>query len=99
LSRLLIRLRVDKTNNFLGAEIDKSEMVSWLKALSMDVTEKDSATLEVIPPTYRVDITREIDLVEEIARMHGYDYIPETFPAIRPSDQADMPSMSFMQGM
>jgi phenylalanyl-tRNA synthetase beta chain len=87
----VIDLRVDKTNSFLGAEIPKSEMVSWLKALSMDVTEKDFNKLKVIPPTYRVDISREIDLVEEIARMHGYDYIPETFPAIRPSDKADMP--------
>jgi len=89
----VIDLRVDKTNNFLGAEIPKSEMTSWLKALSMDVTEKDLNTLKVIPPTYRVDIAREIDLVEEIARMHGYDCIPETFPAIRPSDKADMPSL------
>ncbi len=89
----VIDLRVDKTNEFLGAEIKESEMASYLKALEMAVTEKDANTLKVIPPTYRVDIGREIDLVEEIARMHGYDNIPETFPAIRPSDKADMPSL------
>lgn len=89
----LIDLRVDKTNSFLGAEIKKGEIVQWLKALSMDVTDKDDNFLRVTPPAYRVDISREIDLVEEIARMHGYDNIPETFPAIRPNDKADLPSL------
>ncbi len=87
----VIDLRVDKTNRFLGAEISKSEMTSWLTALKMEVTEKDANTIKVIPPTYRVDITREIDLVEEVARMHGYNFIPETVPAIRPSDKAEKP--------
>ncbi len=83
----VIDLRVDRTNAFLGADIKKGEMASYLKALEMEVTEKEANTLKVVPPTYRVDITREIDLVEEIARMHGYDYIPETLPAIRPADK------------
>ena len=34
-------------------------------------------TLEVMPPSWRRDLTREIDLVEEVARIHGYDQIPE----------------------
>ncbi|MGD9159240.1 MAG: phenylalanine--tRNA ligase subunit beta [Desulfobacteraceae bacterium] len=87
----VINLRVDKTNVFLGASISKQEMVSYLKALQMDVVEKDGDTLKVTPPTYRVDIEREIDLVEEVARMYGYDNIAETYPAIRPSDKAEMP--------
>ncbi len=87
----LIELRVGKTNEFLGASIPKDEMVSFLEALQMDVSEKDADTLKVIPPTYRVDIEREIDLVEEVARMYGYDNIAETYPAIRPSDNSEMP--------
>ena len=34
-------------------------------------------TLEMVPPSWRRDLTREIDLVEEVARIHGYDQIPE----------------------
>lgn len=90
----VIDLRVGKTNEFLGASISKQEMVSYLEALQMDVTEKDNDILEVIPPTYRVDIEREIDLVEEVARMYGYDNIAETYPAIRPTDKAEMPILS-----
>ncbi len=87
----VIDLRIAKTNEFLGASITKQEMVSFLEALRMDVSEKDADTLKVIPPTYRVDIEREIDLVEEVARMYGYDNIAETYPAIRPTDKAEMP--------
>ncbi|MGV8081988.1 MAG: hypothetical protein AB2L22_18245 [Syntrophales bacterium] len=36
----------------------------------------------VTPPTCRVDLTREIDLIEEVARLHGYDRIPVTLPAV-----------------
>ncbi|MBN2420408.1 MAG: phenylalanine--tRNA ligase subunit beta [Deltaproteobacteria bacterium] len=90
----VIDLRVKKTNTFLGSSISKDEMVSWLAALNMKVSEKDDDTITVTPPTYRVDIEREIDLVEEVARMHGYDNIPETYPAIRPSDKSDMPLLT-----
>jgi phenylalanyl-tRNA synthetase beta chain len=87
----VINLRVSKTNEFLGSSIKKREMVSFLGALQMKVSEKDADTLTVTPPTFRVDIEREIDLVEEVARMYGYDNIAETYPAIRPTDKMEMP--------
>ena len=86
-----INLRIGKTNDFLGASIARQEMISFLEALQMNVTEKDADTLKVIPPTYRVDIEREIDLVEEVVRMYGYDNIAETYPAIRPSEKKELP--------
>jgi phenylalanyl-tRNA synthetase beta chain len=43
--------------------------------------EKDGV-YRVTPPTYRVDIAREIDLIEEVARLYGYDYIPATLPPV-----------------
>ena len=48
----------------------------------MTVNKGDDLHYRVTPPTFRVDISREIDLIEEIARLHGYDRIPVTRPAI-----------------
>ena len=90
----VIDLRVEKTNELLGASVSKQKMISYLEALNMKVSEKDDHTLKVIPPTYRVDIEREIDLVEEVARMEGYDNIPETYPSIRPSEKPEMPLLT-----
>jgi len=65
-------------------------MSGYLEALEMDVLDgKDDNQLRVRPPSFRVDITREIDLIEEVARLEGYDKIPVTFPPIRPSDEKD----------
>lgn len=85
-----IDLRVDRTNRFLGTSISKETMAGYLRALEMDVPDgKDDNQLRVKPPTFRVDLTREIDLMEEVARLEGYDKIPVTFPPIRPSDEKD----------
>lgn len=88
-----IDLRIAKTNAFLGSDISRPEMISYLKSLQMAVNEKNADTVQVIPPTYRVDLLREIDLVEEVARMSGYDNITVTTPSIRPSSKRDLPSL------
>jgi phenylalanyl-tRNA synthetase beta chain len=48
----------------------------------MNVKTEGTGVLSVTPPTFRVDLWREIDLIEEIARIHGFDKIPVTIPAI-----------------
>ncbi|MDD5712779.1 MAG: phenylalanine--tRNA ligase subunit beta, partial [Smithellaceae bacterium] len=76
-----IPLRPAKVNQLLGTAIDASKMVGILESLEMKVTVEDGRYL-VTPPTFRVDIEREVDLVEENARLHGYDGMPVTLPAI-----------------
>jgi phenylalanyl-tRNA synthetase beta chain len=88
-----IDLRIDKTNGFLGTDISKETMVGYLNALEMDVREVDKNTVRVDPPSFRVDIEREIDLMEEVARLEGYDNIPVTYPAIRPSKEKEIPEL------
>ena len=90
----LIDLRVKKSNVFLGTSITKDKMVSYMKALEMEVIEKDNDTIQAKPPTFRVDISCEADLVEEVARLEGYDNIPVTYPSIRPADEAGLPVIS-----
>ena len=71
-----ISLRPAFVNRILGIEIPAAEQRRILTALDITVTgEQDGAFLCAVP-TFRTDIEREIDLVEEIARIHGYDNIP-----------------------
>lgn len=89
----VIVLRVKKTNECLGTSLTRDQVVTYLKSLQMDVKDKNEETLQVSPPTFRVDISREIDLIEEVSRLHGYDNIPVTFPAIKPYNEKDDPSI------
>ncbi len=63
-----------------------------LTALGCEITKENQESLTVISPSWRRDVSREIDLVEEVARIYGYDKIPEdaivplTVAAIRPKD-------------
>lgn len=74
-----IQLRPERVNFVLGTTLEAAEMAQILNRLGfdMDMTEK---AYQVTVPTFRSDITREIDLIEEIARVHGYDNIPTTLP-------------------
>jgi len=82
-----IPLRVDRANKILGTTIEMEEMADHLSSLSMAVEIVDRNKMEVSPPSFRVDMTREADLVEEIARLVGYNNIPVTLPAIRPTQE------------
>ncbi len=71
---LTIRLRPSRVNAILGTSISTDRMANILTGLEFGVINKE--ILEVAVPTFRPDITREIDLIEEIARIEGYDNIP-----------------------
>lgn len=90
----VINLRAGRTNRFLGTSLSNEIIAGHLKALEMDVRDIDREVLRVIPPTFRVDITREVDLMEEVARMEGYDEIPVTYPAIRPTEGEEGPEIT-----
>ena len=74
-----ITLRRARIARVLGMRIDDAEVVRILRALGMDVV--DSAEgWQVTAPSSRFDIAIEEDLIEELARIHGYDRIPTTLP-------------------
>ncbi len=78
-----ITLRPERVGALLGIELSLREIEDILTRLECCVRETTEGTLEVVPPTYRIDIEREIDLVEEVARMKGFDAIPATMPIAR----------------
>jgi phenylalanyl-tRNA synthetase beta chain len=95
----LIDLRVNKTNDLLGTSISKESMISYLESLEMEVRDLDDNRLQVKPSTFRVDITREVDIVEEIARMEGYENIGVTYPSIKLSEEVESPTESIQEKM
>ncbi|MDQ0230985.1 phenylalanine--tRNA ligase subunit beta [Metabacillus malikii] len=76
---VIVKTTVEKVNRVLGMDVSAEEMKSILDRLQFGV-ELDGTTLIVTVPTRRGDITIEEDLVEEIARLYGYDNIPTTLP-------------------
>ena len=63
----------------IGAPVSDEEIKSILIKLGMEVIEAEGEA-KVIPPPYRLDLDREIDLVEEVARIYGMERIPENIP-------------------
>ena len=74
-----VTLRVERASMLLGMEITPDQAENYLSRLGMSVT-RHGNNLDVTPPSWRPDIIREEDLVEELGRVHGYDRIPEALP-------------------
>jgi len=68
-------LHFDKTNKLIGQELSKETIKKILASLDIKVTTVSDAGLGLIIPSYRVDVQREIDVVEEILRVYGYNNI------------------------
>jgi len=70
-------LRFAQLKRVLGIEIDQATVRRVLQALGNEERRADEREVEVLPPSWRRDLSREVDLVEEVARIHGYEAIPE----------------------
>jgi phenylalanyl-tRNA synthetase beta chain len=79
--RAAIHLRSDRVTRLLGMTLPVKTMSDTLKRLGMRVL-KTANGLRVTPPSYRFDIARECDLIEELARVVGYDQVPSKCPPI-----------------
>lgn len=69
-----IHLRPEKVNGLLGTDIDECEMIDILERLELKVEKKEKC-LEVLVPTFRLDLKEEVDLIEEIGRIYGFHNI------------------------
>lgn len=77
-----VSLSTERANGLLGTELTTETMAQALRALEFQV-EEEPGGLRALAPVGRTDIEREADLVEEVARIYGYDRIEATIPASR----------------
>ncbi len=94
---LQVPLRVSRVNQILGTLINAKEVQNHLNQLQLQVREDGTDSFRVTVPTYRVDLTREIDLVEEVARLHGFHRVPVTLPSGRVSPRKRTPMQIGME--
>jgi phenylalanyl-tRNA synthetase beta chain len=80
---LVITCRLFRVNALLGLQLSLSEIDAIFKRLHFDTKSLPNNILEVTIPTFRIDISKEIDLVEEVARIYGYHNIPRTFSSYK----------------
>src|SRR6185295_4812092 len=72
-------------------KIECKQAAKLLGTLGMKTRQGRRSSLTVVPPTSRPDISREADVIEELARLHGYDRIPTTLPLVRSSGGTNDP--------
>lgn len=69
-----------RASSLLGMDITVEEAERYLSGLGFEILGRSPDSLEVVSPSWRIDIQREEDLVEELGRVHGYEKIPEALP-------------------
>ena len=78
-----IPCRFDRVRAVTGMDIDSDRITGILEALEIGVTEKTPEVCVAAPPSFRLDLEEEADLIEEVARIHGLDQVPASAPAGR----------------
>ncbi len=72
-----VQMRIDRCNGLLGLSLAPGRVVDLLEKLGFKPQlDGDKARVTCTVPTYRLDVSREVDLIEEVARLHGFDAVP-----------------------
>ncbi len=75
-----ITVRTERIKRILGAEIEEDRMRLILSSLGF-AAETSNGAITASPPSYRLDVEGEADIIEEVARIHGYGNIPSVLPS------------------
>ena len=75
-----VRFRPQRCNDMIGIELTSERMTELFRNLAFSVATNTDGSLQVGIPSWRVDIEREIDLIEEICRLNGFDQVPASMP-------------------
>jgi len=70
-----VKLTYKKTDSLIGKQLSKETIKSILQSLEIDITKENEEALTLRIPTYRVDVIREVDVIEDILRIYGYNNV------------------------
>ena len=88
-SRPAIALRAARVATLLGEPVPLEEMAALLRSIGFETTSSAPGVLDVVAPSWRRDIAQEVDLIEEVARLRGYDSFPDELRPQRPGNAPD----------
>ena len=93
-----IRLGIRRTNRVLGTHLPKQKIARLLESVEFRVTRTAARDeIEVVPPSFRGDVSRPEDLMEEAARLSGFESIPTRFPSVPISEEPPPPRLGLRQ--
>jgi phenylalanyl-tRNA synthetase beta chain len=78
-----VKLSLKRLSSILGTSIETEKVTKIIKGLEIETLSVRDGEMSLCIPTFRVDLTREIDLIEEVARHYGYNRIPTTLPVVQ----------------
>ncbi len=98
-----INLDLEKSNSLLGTKISKQVALRYFKGLGFAPESLKNSSISAIPPSWRYDLTIEADLVEELARLEGYDSLPKLslhpiYKKIEPNSQSHLSNLLSAKG-
>lgn len=82
-----VTLRAQRVEQMLGLVIEEAQIVSLLTGLGLDISADGAGQWRVEVPSHRFDISLEVDLIEELARLYGYNRLPVRYPQARLAPQ------------
>ncbi len=97
LERRTVLLRRERVSHLLGVELGHETIASCIEPIGFGVSEGDDGALAVTVPTWRPDVEREVDLIEEVARRHGYAKFPDEMGNLRPTTVREDPFVDLFQ--
>ncbi|MBF0676439.1 phenylalanine--tRNA ligase subunit beta [Pseudomonas sp.] len=83
-----ITLRAERVTQMLGLEMGGETIVRLLAALGLGISEQSAGVWQVTVPSHRFDISLEVDLIEELGRLYGYNLLPVRYPQARLAPRA-----------
>lgn len=79
IEKALVTVRFGRARKIIGIYISDEQILAIIKSLNFEIIESEDDFVKILAPSYRVDISQEIDVIEEIARLYNYDNIKSDF--------------------